>query len=424
MHPLFQKREVRIAAGSLLGVVLLLLTLIVVLTWGKELDERHRPLDFSETFDLATGTFADYTAYAERRVRAARTDVTDEVIVNLTPFRLVPPQNCPASSTATYRNGIVLTHDLRETPYAMRELGTYFQERCFLVYGLLLPGHGTRPGDLLRTGWEDWAAAERMAVRDLGAEVDNLYLGGHGAGGTLALLEASGNAGVDGLVLFAPTLDTRRSPWQSFAGAAFGWLASGTRWADVVPAYSAYRYESRPYRLQAEANALVGAALEALPERPFEVPVFAVVSLEDSSANAAAMLAYMAERVHPLSQTIVYSRHPVDVQPGQTLVGSNYPELGLMSFSHQGLMIPQHDPAFGWYGASRDCGHYYRADREAYGLCMAGERTLVGEITPENLAEEGVLERSQFNLFFYEMLRELDRFITPVVETLPDVQPR
>ena len=138
-----------------------------------------------------------------------------------------PLPECPASATATYRNGIVLTHDLLDSPYVLRELGMYFQKRCFLVYGLLLPDHGTQPGDLLDVDWETWVAAERMAVQDLATQVDNVYLGGHGAGGTLAILEASGNAGVDGLVLLAPLLDNTLNSFGNMAGTALGWLVPG-----------------------------------------------------------------------------------------------------------------------------------------------------------------------------------------------------
>ncbi len=404
----------RAAAGAALAVLVLFVALRVLLAWGKDLDERHRPLAFAESFDFATGTLADYSAWSERRLRAARPDLTPDVSATLGPFRLEPPKDCPASTSATYRNGILLTHDVLDTPYGMRELGEYFQERCFLVYGLLLPGHGTRPGDLLTTGWEDWVAAETFAARELAGEVENLYLGGPGVGGTLAILEASGNAGVDGLVLFAPALDMRAASWRATAGTLFGWLVGGARWADVIPAYTIYRYESVPYGASGDTSALVEATIAALPNRPFEVPVFTVASMEDASVSTPAILAFMAERTHPLSHTVLYSRKLLPAQPGQTVINTYYPdERKLLSLSHQGLMLPMHDPEFGWNGASRDCGHYFRPDQDAWRRCRQGEGVLQGEITPEQLAE-GLVERTESNPFYYEMARELDTFIAPV----------
>ncbi len=407
-HPAFRKFGL-----PLIGFLVLLLAVFVVLAWGKDLDARHRRLDFTETFVFDTGTFADYLAWSERRLRAAHPDATDEVIANLAPFRLEPAATCASSASAAYRNGVVLTHDLLDSPYMMRALGAYFRERCFLVYGLQLPGHGTQPGDLLQTRWQDWAAAERFAARTLAMEVDNVYLSGHGVGGTLAILEAAGNAGVDGLMLFAPALDARPNSWRATAGRLLGWLVPAARWAEVVPTYSAYRYDSTTYDLTNEANALVDAVGDALPNRPFEVPVLTVLSLEDASISAQAVLDYMSERVHPLSDLLVYSGQELTVMDGQSTVTSSDPELKLLSLSHRGLMIPQEDPEFGWRGTSRDCGHYYGQDAEAYGLCMAGESTVKGEVLPEQLVQ-GVLERVESNPFFYAMTRVLDAFISPV----------
>lgn len=260
MHSLLQTRQFRIAAAFALGVVIVVLVLFFAFSRGKDLDARHRPFSFAEAFDFTNGTYADYLAWSERRVRAARDADTDPaVIANLLPFRLEPGPECTDYRTASgYRAGVVLTHDVLDATYTQRKLGEYFQSRCLLVFGLLLPGHGSKPGELLRTSWEDWAAAESFAVRELTKEVEYLYLAGHGAGGTLAILEASQNADIDGLVLFAPQLN---APARSRAANIFGWLIPGARWEEVVPAYTAYRYESRPWRLNAEVAGLVDATL-------------------------------------------------------------------------------------------------------------------------------------------------------------------
>lgn len=375
MHPFLQRLmhnpTFRKKVGLLSGLIVLLMALVLVLTWGKDLDERHRPVEFAEAFDFSVGTFADYTAYSERRLRAAHAEAPAEVITNLAPFRMEPLPECPASATATYRNGIVLTHDLLDSPYVLRELGMYFQKRCFLVYGLLLPDHGTQPGDLLDVDWETWVAAERMAVQDLATQVDNVYLGGHGAGGTLAILEASGNAGVDGLVLLAPLLDNTLNSFGNMAGTALGWLVPGARWSQVVPVYTPYRFESIPYHLASETNALIEAMQIALPTRPFEVPVFMVASEDDEVVKPETILAWMGERIHPLSRTMFFSRQPQEPKPGISYFNSYAPELTLIGVSHPGLPVPLNDPEFGWNGRSMDCAHYFHSDQDAYGRCMA-----------------------------------------------------
>jgi esterase/lipase len=326
-------------------------------------------------------------------------------------------------ATAAFRNGVVLTHDLLDSPYTMRALAAYFQQRCFLVYGLLLPGHGTQPGDLLRTDWRSWVAAERFAARELAKEVDNLYLAGHGLGGSLAILEASSNADVDGLVLVAPALAPRPASWRAVGATLFGWLAPPARWAEIVPNYSIYRYDSVPYRITAQVDAVVDAVQDALPTRPFEVPVFMIMSMEDATVDTQAIRDYMAARVHPLSASLIFSADTLPPQPPRTgVVSSRLPEVGLLSLSHRALVIPLEDPEFGWEGSSQDCGHYYGVNPEAYAQCMAGESGLAGEITPANL-EQGTLERVASNPFYWDLVRVMDVFFAPVAP-IPNVQPR
>lgn len=389
---------------------------VVTLSWGKELDTRHEPLAFDESFDWERGSFADYIAYSERRLRAAHPEADDSVIAKLVPFRMEPRRSCGGDEADTaYRSGILLTHDLLESPYSMRQLGDYLATRCMLVYGLLLPGHGSRPGDLLVADSTDWIAAERFATRELAREAANIYLAGHGIGGTLAILEAAGNAEVDGLILFAPNVSARPQAAGRYFD-ALGALIPAAHWAEVVPQFSAYYYDSRPWRSDAEVDALVETMQEALPQRSFEVPVLTVISATDATVSVQDVLAYAAERIHPLSMTLVYGQ---DLLPEPLPWLPRFPEIADMALSHRGLMVPPYDPEFGQFGSSRDCGHYYRRDQDSYERCMALERTLLGEVTPENLASD-LLERSAYNPDFHgELLRQVDTFLFPATGLRP-----
>src|SRR5690606_26579375 len=152
------------------------------------------------------GSFAGYLAWSQTLLREARPDAPESVIANLSPFRLEPGPECARTDDGRHLRGVLLTHGLIDSPYSMRHLGEDLRARCYLVYGLLLPGHGTRPGDLLKAGWEDWARAQHFATAQLAGEAEQVVLAGHSAGGALAILEASVNPDVDALMLFAPAL--------------------------------------------------------------------------------------------------------------------------------------------------------------------------------------------------------------------------
>lgn len=69
----------------------------------------------------------------------------------------------------------------------MAELETVLQERGWLTNNMLLPGHGTRVGDLIPIGWEEWTQAVQQELRDLKQRCDVVFLVGLSLGGALSL---------------------------------------------------------------------------------------------------------------------------------------------------------------------------------------------------------------------------------------------
>ena len=69
--------------------------------------------------------------------------------------------------------GMLLIHGLYDSPYIMRDLENYFRSRCFVTRSILLPGHGTRPGSLLKIKFEDWVDTVDFAIAALAREVDD-----------------------------------------------------------------------------------------------------------------------------------------------------------------------------------------------------------------------------------------------------------
>jgi len=408
-------------------LVLITLMLLVfaagsLLSQGKTLGIRHE--NFAEaSFDYTNGTFADYIRYSRERLQAARLDApADDVISRLLPFELAPPADCRANADGKAAQGVLLIHGLLDSPYSMRDFGEFLQSQCFYVLGLLLPDHGSRPGDFLNTDWQDWAAATSFATRALSNMADKVIVGGHSAGGALAILEATQNTEVDALMLFAPALAITDAAKYARFIVPLGWLFPKAAWFALEADEAIYRYESIPFTAAAETYALTQAVLAAENTRVQQLPVFTVASSEDNTVSTAAILQFMGRNTHERSVTLLYSQHPApnnergvgqDLLPhGEHLrvIPSATPQQGILSVSHLGLMTPPTHPYYGLDGEYRSCSHYGPASNPDFIDCKQGERSFYGEVTAENRGQ-GIIERISFNPYYDAMLAEVLRFL-------------
>jgi alpha-beta hydrolase superfamily lysophospholipase len=155
------------------------------------------------------------------------------------------------------RAGVLLVHGLTDSPYMFRALAEKLHERGCWVVALRLPGHGTAPSALVSADWRDWAAAVRMAVRDLRQRLPAdtpLYLAGFSTGAALSVeyalarLEGEDLPAVDGLVLLSPAIGVDPLAWLAIWQARFATLPGLGKmaWLDLIPEYDPYKYNSFP----------------------------------------------------------------------------------------------------------------------------------------------------------------------------------
>src|SRR3972149_1032004 len=56
----------------------------------------------------------------------------------------------------TNGRAVLLIHGWTSTPYEVRRLGKYLNEKGYTAHAPLLKGHGTAPEDLEQSSWQDW----------------------------------------------------------------------------------------------------------------------------------------------------------------------------------------------------------------------------------------------------------------------------
>lgn len=400
-----------------LGITLLLLQACGT---TPPLEARHQPSGLNSQFNNDQLSFTDYVADSRAIITKVRSDGSaaelEKIVNGNAPFELKPAANCPKGRDKPYRRGVLLTHGLTDAPYSMHALASFFQENCFRVMVMLLPGHGTQPGDLLDVTWQEWAKAEAYGTDKLAAEVDDVYLAGFSTGGALSVYQTLGDSRVRGLFLFSPAL--KITPLASLATVhkIYSWLIPSAKWNSIMPDKDIYKYESFPNNAAAQIYALTQEVQSRLHDHTVNIPIFTAASQEDTTVYTSATLDFMARARHASNKLVLYAvdtqKIPPNIPAGKLeLVSSVFPKQKILSAAHTSITLPADDAHYGLTGEYSNCTHYYPDETEKYTACNKNpDQVVYGELTEENL-RAGTLRRLMANPNFPALKASMKKFI-------------
>lgn len=384
------------------------------------LEARHRPSGENSRFlgeGLPFGVYVRNTTAMLRRAHVALgTAELEKVVAGNAPFELHPDGETCAGKGRRYRRGVLLTHGLTDSPYFMRYLAEFFRKNGFRVMAILLPGHGTQPGDLLDISWREWARAVAYGTDRLAEEVDEVYLAGFSAGGALSVYQSLRDDRVRGLFLFSPAFEiTPRAAWANLHR-LYSWLMPSKKWVGIRPDRTLYKYESLPRNAVAQMYALTKELEALLAKHEIGIPVFAAASQDDVTANTPATIGFMSQARHPRNRLVLYTTDTENPPPGipaekLELVNSVVPEQKILSASHMSIVLPPDDAHYGISGEYSNAIHYYPGDMERYDACINHRGEIIqGEITEANL-KAGILRRLMYNPNYAALKVSMKRFI-------------
>jgi esterase/lipase len=298
----------------------------------------------------------------------------------------------------------------------MRDLAAFFQGQGFRVMAILLPGHGTRPGDLLDVRWQEWVRAVEYGIAQLAQEVDEIYLGGYSAGGALSVYQSLGDPRIRGLFLFAPALQISSKAAFAKFHKLYSWLMPSAQWLDIMPNADIYKYESFTKNAAAQMYALTRAVHARLAQGMPDIPVFAVVSQDDVTVSTAATVNFIAQVRHPVSKLVYYFSNPGKIptkisQEKIDLLPGTFPDKRIIGSAHTAIVLPGEDAHYGEHGEYCNGIHYYPHEMEKYTACnRRDESVCYGEVTDENL-KAGTVCRLMYNPNFSVLKQSMRRFI-------------
>jgi esterase/lipase len=370
------------------------------------------------------------------------------------PFEWEPdPAGCAAAARGG-RRGILLIHGLTDSPFLMRDIGRHFQRTCFLVRAILLPGHGTVPGDLLEVTYQEWAEAARYGIDSFASQVDDLYVAGFSTGGALAVYHALGQDelrhAIKALLLFSPAIKVA-SPLVPLANwhKIYSWAVPRGPWdGPLYDEHDAAKYESFAKNGGDQVYLLTLAIRDRLQQGSLGTPIFVALSLDDSTVDSRATIEFF-NAITPVKSSdsksvlINYTRAPYALGNLLTIRdrSSVSEDHGIVSFAHVAIPVRPDNPHYGRDGAYKGCLSYEKPNDEksdeAPGSPLVrcrtghppGDGVRLGENSLRKNLEEAsalerlvpplVLRRLTFNRDFEGMMAEIDAFVERVQKDAP-----
>lgn len=316
-------------------------------------------------------SFADYQHDTFALLRARRSfqssDHESELIWN------GPGEWRPPSTDVGPRpdKGILLVHGLGDSPWTFHDLAPELAAQGFLVRTVLLPGHGTRPEDMMDVTLDDWRRVVRQQAEALRRDVGQVYLGGFSTGANLVVEYAYNNPDIAGLVLISPGF--KSLPFDFLAP----WVARLRPWVltpdGSVALQNVVRYTMVPSNGFAQFYYSSRAVRRLLDERPYDKPVFMVVAQHDSVLNTNYLLNVFNRRfTNPASRLIWYGTAPTGLKDTDRVLvrDDRFPDQRISQFSHMGLPFSPANPLYGEKGDVRVC--FNGQPESAMRACEAG----------------------------------------------------
>lgn len=364
---------------------------------------------------LAHKNFADYANAIGHEVRQFRIPFdpahADREITLSSPAELPLAEHCRGRSIGI----AILVHGLADTAYSLRDVGAALADVCYKSRVILLPGHGTRAGDLLTTRLTDWQETITYLIDQAAAETQTLLLVGFSLGGVLTLDAAvSRQHDIDGIIGISPAYflaSARLARWSQLA-------APVMRWIDRGVADDPFRYEAMPTRGVAETWSAMKQLNRNLDRfGPVSIPWMLAQSVDDAvivpDQNEALWKSHAVNSDSRLIRFVSNQKYP-DEKNVINLSGSSETDR-VIGLTHLAIHQSPNNPHYGKSGGYRNCGGTMPRESDAVRHCEQSEAVWYGLWSTK--PEPGqALAFSTFNPSFEQFVQEIKKFASQIAD--------
>ena len=317
-------------------------------------------------------------------------DIEKELQANL-PFELIPEN--------PNGDAVLLVHGLGDSPYSFTDVAKHLVSQGYLVRTVLLPGHGSKAGDLMLPTEEDWQGVVNHHIALLKPRSNKLWLGGYSTGANLVTSEALHDDSIEGLLLFSPAFkpDSSAVKWANLASYV-------VTWADQDPETNYTRYNSLPMHGAAVYYDTVKTVQADLEHITYNKPVFMMMSEGDSVIDTVFPTnVFQKQFTNENNQLIWLGEDDLSI-PNSTRFNMERPYLHIVNSSHMGLLFSPDNVEYGVEGNIIICNNGQTKEQET--SCEQGDDVWFSSY---GWAEKGkTLARLTYNPYFEQSMEKLD----------------
>ena len=309
-------------------------------------------------------SFEKYIFTCKERIRKARPEVSEKIIDWNAPFALTPEN--------PNGKGILLIHGLLESPFAMRDLAHIFQSKGYLVYAVLLPGHGTTPEALLTAKLEEWVETVEFGIKALKQQVSTIEIAGRSTGASLAIYLADQQPTlIKKVYAFAPACGlASKFACLTGLGSMLGKFIPRFRFLDSLEEDDCIKYRS----MTLYAAWQVFRLTRKTKHLKLEMPLFFAISEEDETVSFKAVYHFFKRQTNPNNKMLVFSAHGFPPEKQIEVINTKIPEKNILCLSHIGIIYSPDNPYYG------EKGEYTLKDKARYQADYYGNVYTVGTL--------------------------------------------
>lgn len=356
--------------------------------------------------------FNRYIDLMQTILAQGRQDLTDDnkdlIISANSPFTLAPTTPSPI------KKGLLLIHGLFDSPFYVKDIAHHFAKKGFLVRAILLPGHGTVPGDLIDINYQEWLKAVDYGIQSFAQEVDCLFIGGFSLGGMLtlhSLLETPLPNHIKGAVLFAPAFAPRSLIKKCLIQIlpVFSRLSQMLFYQIRQPKNYA-KYNCYALNAGKQACKIIDRVGKKLQTQALQVPVFVAMSHDDEIISAGSIKAFFAQQHNVENRLVIYSNNSSQPLDKRIITKpSAYREANILNFSHTCLTVSPDNSYLGAKSQFLDFDHYKDVP------LINNQPIFYGATLPINI-KKGIISRLTYNPDFYPLMDQIEAFFTRVLD--------